>query len=209
MERLAILALVFSISMPAYGECPVEIPLEEVWGYNLPGTHELTDAMRTEGYVSEEGPLIREIRRKLKRDPDKKSAAPSFVVEGTDMDAITAAHSILTADTKPEDSVSEGVDASVVFFSYDFGSYVQLERIERAQNTIRIVYKFVPHDSQELTQHLAIIPIGKLDVGTYNVIVEKAPIDRKLVEQGYQDIPAKQASEFVSGSFKFEVTTKP
>lgn len=186
-----------------------EIPLKEVWAYNMPGTREMTDAMRDDGYISEEGPLLREIRRRLKRNPDKKTANPAFVVEGTGMEAMKAVHAILTTDEAPQESVTTTGNISVVFFSYDFGSYVQLERIEREANTIRIMYRFVPHDSRELTQHLAIIPLGKLNAGAYNVVVEQVPIDKKQAKQGYQDIPAKQASKFVSGSFAFEVTTDP
>lgn len=186
-----------------------EIPLKEVWAYKMPGTREMTDAMREDGYVSEEGPLLLEIRRQLKRDPDKRTAVPAFVVEGTGMGAMKAAHDIFTTDVSPKDSLPEGSDVAAVFFSYEFGSYVQIERVVREGNEIRIVYRFVPHESMETTQHFAIIPLGKLHAGAYNVVVEQAPIDRKFSEQGFQPIPAKQAKGIVSRSFKFEVSAKP
>ena len=53
-----------------------------------------------------------------------------------------------------------------------------------------------------MTQHLAVIPVGKLTPGNYTVSIVAEPLPPKMVEEGFTD---GGSNRIVSSSFKFQV----
>lgn len=181
------------------------IPLKEVWAYGMAGTREMTDALRQDGYVSAEGPLLRDIRRNLDFQPDREQADPGFAVAGEDMVAMKAAHAAFTTDEEPRSDFSESENVAVVFFSYECGRTVQILDVERDGFNITIRYSFVPHEAAFTGEYFAIIPLGQLNAGHYVVKVERAPLDQKYVDLGFRPLPEERAERIVSRSFTFDV----
>jgi len=73
-------------------------------------------------------------------------------------------------------------------------------------NEIVIRFRFVPHDSKNLTQHFAMIPVGNINTGRYSVSVECDPFDREFSDKGFTPIPDSKIEEIVCAPFEFTVT---
>ncbi len=94
---------------------------------------------------------------------------------------------------------------SVVFFSYQEGNYVHLSRIELHGNDILIQFRFVPHETAVVTEHFALIPLGKLRAGKYQVKVVQSPMEQEYIDQGCVANDESDVQRFVCGSFEFSV----
>lgn len=195
----------------------IEIPLDEIWAYSMPGTK---DVRELEGTPSEEL-SIEEQRKRIRSGlwhqiavsltadsseawPRKgETAGPGFAVLGKGADALKAAYEVLVEGAKPRETFPCGADISIVFVSYQFGSYVHLQEVSRLGDVIRIRYSFVSPVDEIMTAHLALIPIGQLPVGEYNVEVDSVPIDPS--SDRLTNSKREWAHRFVSQPFAFEI----
>ena len=98
-----------------------------------------------------------------------------------------------------------GSEISVVFFSYLGGPYVHLYRAERRHGDIEIRYRFVPHETKELTVHVALVPLGKLQSGKYRVNIVRSPMEQRMIDLGFRDVSDENARRIVCSSFSFSV----
>jgi hypothetical protein len=179
----------------------VKIPLDKVWAFRMPGTVDL--ATIDKPVASRE---IESIRRVLSMPTAQgKDAKAAFVVLGTGLKAIHEAHAVLVDGKKPRETIPKDSEASVVFFSYEFGRYVHLHSVERHGNSIEIKYEFVPHKSKELTEHFAVMPLGKLPAGTLRVDIVELPMPQQLIAAGWKPISADVSRGVVCRSFSFVV----
>ncbi len=180
------------------------IPLEEVWAYGMPGTRVLTDALNDEGYISEEGPLLRDIRRYLTGGHRPEVAPTGFAISGSGIGALEEVHRIFASnedsDELEQPSLCTGQSISLVFFSYSLGSNVHIESVSRNDNAFQIKCRFVSHESTNATQHIALIPVGELQAGEYSVDIEVIPSSKEAANR--DRVTAKR---FVCRSFTFTV----
>lgn len=156
-------------------DSPVEtIPLDEIWAWQMPGTRPIDNLLNRDDSNSSDAKLVRDIRRVLADRPQIPRRA--FAVCGAGLEALRNAHAVF-AGTKPSSSFPVGSDISIVFFSYQAGTYVHLIEIERRDDVISVGYRFVPHRTTELTSHFALIPLSDLEVGQYSVKIIRASDD--------------------------------
>lgn len=179
-----------------------EIPLSEIWAMDMPGTKALNRNMRAGKFVSEEGPLLEEIRW------DKPSTREGFAVVGTGMKALQNAYKVLVKNERPKNLFTTGKELSIVFFTGSLTQYIYLHDVKRNGNQIVVRYKLVPHQTLNMSKHLALIPLCDLQAGKYNVTIERLPLEDRYVKVGWKDPPAG-AEGLVSKSFSFTVEEKP
>jgi hypothetical protein len=179
----------------------VEIPLKEIWAYNMPGTRDL---QKVEDRLTPK--QWEEIRRSLSvQPPQGKKAGTGFAVVGVGPDAMREVHVVLVEGKKPSQIFPSNSDVSLVFYSYQFNRYVHLRSVSRRGNVIEIQYQFVPHKTKELTEHFALIPLSKLQLGKVQVDVVQAPMAQEFVRAEWKPVGDDTARQIVCGSFSFEV----
>ncbi len=194
------IVLILSCSL-GFAEDTVEIPLNQIWADSMPGTKNVYEL---EGTPSDY-PLMTEIRKEHGFKTQLAKAGAAFVVEGTGLEALKNAHVIIARKQTRPTFVPQDSEVSVIFFSLAFGNYVHLNKIEKNQNIIKIRYEFVPHSQKHLTRHFAIIPLGKLPKGRYEVDIAAEPFAQRFRDQGMAEIPDNRKLSRVSSSFKFSV----
>jgi hypothetical protein len=174
------------------------IPLADIWGFRMPGTHELR---KTED--AEIAQLVQAIQRALPTVGAKTiQAAPGCAVLGTGKEALRAARAVIAEGKKPGETFPAGSDISLVFFSYKFGSYVHFKRVTQRDRDITIEYTIVPHACKEMTCHFALIPLLNCAEGVYRVKVEQLPVDSNS-EIGLKRVDDDMSRKVVCGSFSF------
>jgi hypothetical protein len=184
----------------------IEIPLAEIWAYNMPGTYKMSANRLASGeYAFPGGAMVLAIHNSLRFVEPEKQVKPSFAVAGTGMDALQSAHKILVDEEDPRETFSLSEEISLIFFSHEFSQYVHLEDVTRRETTITIPYHFVPHGEKVVTNHFALIPLGKLPVGIYKVNVVRSPLEANFNEYGVKPVGRDWELRVVSKSFQFAV----
>lgn len=163
------------------------IPLHQIWAYEMPGTRDVEKlepdkfGMKVRNLGSGEQirrlkeSLIYQIRESLGVTKLGVPAPPGFAVLGSGKEALRKAHAVLADGQKRRDSFPANKKISLVFFSKAFGYFVHLHEVERQGNRITIKYFFVPHRETIATSHFALIPLGELDAGEWQVDVARSP----------------------------------
>jgi len=185
----------------------VVIPLEEIWAYNMPGTRDVLTLDRDQVPQRPLGIRVGGPPSFIS-DKGKKIAGPGFVVIGTGMEAWLATHAKLPEGQKYPETFPFGSELSVVFFSHGFNYYVHLLRVERQGNVITIRYRFIPHKTDDFSAHFALISIGQLPPGRVEVKVIRSPIEKKIVEAGYQSVSIDDDHRVICKSFSFTIEKK-
>ena len=202
IRLFTLLTIVLGCSI-GFAEDAVEIPLSKIWALRMPGTINIYELEK--GTPSNKS-LMAEIGAKHGFGSHETKAGPAFAVVGTGLEALKNAHAAITGKQPRPTSLPQVHDISIVFFSITSGHYVHLTKVERDHQTIRIQYEFVSHLTKELTQHFAIIPLGKLGEGDF-----KVDIVAQGFEEPFQDDPGMRANpderklRRASSSFKFEI----
>lgn len=200
---------IFTVSLLvsfAAAECTAkdqtEIRLENVLAFRMPGTRDVY-AMTQDGHSL----LFNQIRGALSTLPEKGSKAePSFVVAGDEIAALKTAKEVLADGKPPRTSFRSDEELHVFFFSRQCFVYVQLDSVERSMSDVEIRYSFIPHDESVVTEHFALIPLGKLPRGKYRIDIIRSPMSPKLIAQGYVPTSDAIADSTVCKSSEFEVT---
>ncbi len=184
----------------------VNIPLGEIWAYNMPNTKKIgeLDAVKAEGGVTKH-PLVNEIvkalslRRSLKGD----SAGPSFVVSGIQKEALRNAHAVFTRAVKPATTFPSANDLTLVFYTTLGGPYTHIDSVNRVGHSINVKYRLVSHNTREDSLHFALIPLGNLESGTYEVRIESLEL---FDETGARKEPGSKLKGIVCSDSTFDVT---
>jgi hypothetical protein len=224
-------AFFFAIVLASYAGCapsqgaddptakPIVIPLKDIWAWEMPGTR---DVFELEPPVS--GPeakslpleeiqrrnrdsLVQKIPRLLRPSPfirPTEIAGPGFAVQGTGKKALEQAYDVFAKKEKPRESFVAGDDITAIFFSYSLGSYVHIQEIERRGNLVEIRYRFTPHFTKETTSHFALIPLGQIPAGEYQVKIVKLPVAEEFAKY-VRPSDRDWAKEIVCKSFSFSV----
>ena len=188
MNRLLSLTLVLALANALQAE---EIPLESVWAVNMPGTKDLNEL---------DGNLVEKSCRGIDQ---RDKAGSAFAVAGKGSDALRSAFNILSKQ-KAVEPIPSG-EVSIAFFTKRSSRYVHVSRVTVGPGVVQIVYKALPHRTDESTQHFALIPVGTLKPGKYKVAITAEPVSADAVEEGFVDISDKTRKQAVSSSFTFLV----
>lgn len=81
----------------------------------------------------------------------------------------------MTGLQKRTDKLSSEKEVTIAFFSYLSGSYVRLDGVGRERPVITIKYHFVAHATMDMSLHFALIPLGVLRDGEYEVKIVQLP----------------------------------
>jgi hypothetical protein len=197
---LPFLVVTSSLAEPPKKESrAVTIPLTSIWAYNMPGTRELQKMEDRRVAKQIEG-----IRRALSQlPPQGKEAGKGIAVLGTGVDALAEAHAVLVEGKKPRKTFPVDSEVSIFFYSYESGFYVHLRSITRQGNSIEIRYRFVTHKTKELTQHFALIPLGKITPGQFPVEIIQAPMPEEFIKAGWKPVKSEVVKRIVCKSFSF------
>jgi hypothetical protein len=212
---LSTLALALLCGLPAAAAEPddiVDIPLKEIWAADMPGTRNIRELEpRTAGDRRKFGPLMSALHRQLTRDNEdwgRPDAGPAFVVPGKDIEALNGAYDVIFANHWEGPHQVPTGEVSLVFYARWTGQYVYVEKVERNGPAITLQYRFVVHRTKEITAHFALIPLGHLKGGKYDVRIIQLPVRHPDNEQGpvfRPPLEEKIANRVVSKSFSFEV----
>jgi hypothetical protein len=185
----------------------VIIPLDQIWALDMPGTHKMsTNVTATGEYATPGGELVRDIvLRALTSKKEGEQAKPAFAVVGSGLDALKQAHAVLVNGQEVVPRYSTDKEIRVVFFSHLFGWYVHLEQVSRRASTITIRYHFKPHRTKDSTRHIALIPLGKLPAGKYEVNITQLPLQPQFIDGGFKPLDESWAKRVVCRPFAFEV----
>jgi hypothetical protein len=216
-------ALLLSPSVDAdESEGPTEvttIPLNTIWGYNLPGTRDISGIPfpekpegigQTLAFLGRERDYnIEQIRRALMLKSPTDKASPGFVIPSTcNSRTLLAVHPMLRGKPNPlKRNLPEG-EFTLIFFSHPLSYYARLRAVERDDDRIIVRYQFEPHTTPESTVHLALIPLGTLAAGEYKVDYEQIPLDQKYRDKGFEPVHP-QADDIVCRNFSFTVSGPP
>lgn len=185
-----------------------EIPLKTIWAARMPGTMNIRELEpRTAGDNREFGPLMYTIIRTMQGGRSGKSwvgdAGPGFPVPGEGIAALNAAYDILVDNDERPTTVPAG-EVTIVFFARQSGQHCYIEKVEREGNVITLTYRFHVHRTANVSAYFALIPLGKLNPGTYEVQMEQLPIARPVGEPSGL-IEGERLKRTVSEPFSFEV----
>lgn len=83
---------------------------------------------------------------------------------------------MLAKGQEPKTTLPASQAVSVVFFSLEAASEIQLHDVEIRGDEIQIRFSFVAHRNRGVESHCALIPLGALPPGRYKIkITEVAP----------------------------------
>lgn len=199
---VAVSLLVSSAAAECTAKDQTEIPLENVWAFRMPSTRDVY-AMTRDGYSL----LFDQIRGALSTLPEKGSKAkPSFIVAGDDVAALKAAKEVLADGKPPRTSFRSDEELHVLFSSRLCYAYVHLDSVQRFKSNIEIRDSFVPHEESVMTEHFALIPLGRLPRGKYRIDIIRSPVSPELIAQGFVPTSDSVADSTVCKSSEFEVT---
>jgi hypothetical protein len=190
----------------------VEIPLDEIWALDIPGTKDIRDLenralfkhMTTEDIVKNS--LVANTRAILtpRHRPRGQNAGSSFVVVGTGLDALKEANSVLAKKTERANILPADKDLTLVFYSYSSGRRIHLDSVSVSEREINVEYHFEFDGLLMRTAHFALIPIGGLKPGVVDVRYSRLP-DTSLFGKT-KPLNEEQVKQLVSESFSFHVS---
>jgi hypothetical protein len=122
----------------------VEIPLDTIWAAGMPGTRDILELEK--GGTKQRGTLADKIADTLPFLPQGKTTGKGFAVVGTEKEALRSAYAVLAKKQQPRQSFPSNANIWVVFYSHTSGEYVHLDNVERREKTIKVAYRFVPHE---------------------------------------------------------------
>lgn len=205
--RAGFFAILACISLAAFADSPsdtVTIPLKDIWALQMPGTTKIEKLEPTAPVNSLRDRIAKQLTHSIPGEIPPKLRS-GFAIDGTGYTALEEACAVFEDTLKPKDCFSSDSFVSLVFSSNEFSWYVHLTDVVRQGNKIQIHYKFVPHATNEISQNFAIIPVGKLSDGKYEVEIIQDPIDKKWLDSGVKPVPDATVDWTICKPFSFEI----
>jgi hypothetical protein len=228
---LLVMALVTATATPSLAEepvsQPVEIPLNTIWGLNLPGTRDIEGvdlpllpqaSFPGWGYPEfkrRRQEIIERVRTAISSKPPADEALSGFVYSvAPDMETLTVLMRIENAFRNNKSQVRNNFihgdrDGFLVFYSHPSSYYLRLKKVTRDSTDIDVSYAFEPHYTADSTAHLALIPLGKLPPGEYSVRFTQQPMEQKYIDAGFIRVVGSQEKQIVCQPFTFLVSNPP
>jgi hypothetical protein len=204
------LAILACLSSAVFAE---DISLTDVWAWKMPGAKDIRELEPgvfgaeaknlkvTLREKREQESLINQIERALSHRDLHKPALSGFAVSGNADDALRGAFDVLVQNQKPKVAFSSNDTIWIIFFTLSAGDYAQVTGATRSGNHITVNYGFITHRQLFTESYFALIPLGALETGKYEVkFVDTVDPDR--TQQPESD---KDTKRIVSGSFSFIV----
>jgi len=219
------LLLVF---VTAVDEKPVSIPLDQVWAYNMPGTRDCY-GMDLGDFDQKHRPIpgreefrqmreraIHEAHRALAVKLPSEQALNGFVIpRKSDLYVLRKASIMMASAMRYEKkgfvraSFPVGDEMTLCFFSHPSSYYIHLKEIGRRGTAITVRYQAVPHYTAESSVHFALIPLGKLSAGEYQVRFEQMRMDQAFHDAGFILLSPRQKQRTICQPFSFTVFDPP
>ncbi|MCH7750806.1 MAG: hypothetical protein IH898_01425 [Planctomycetes bacterium] len=188
----------------------VTTPLDGIWGYRMPGTHNMNFVRQHGEYVSAEGQTVEEIYNSLVGSSRDKESSPAFAVQGTAMDALKNALTALNNSFKAINVFSIHEDVSVFVFSYNSRWRMNIRRVIRKSRDVEIRYELTPLlIMPDSTVNFAVIPLGKLPAGEMTIQMVKLPTGQEWINKGIVPITEEELARIVCKSFQLIVKEEP
>ncbi len=174
------------------------VPLKDIWAYRMPGPRDMNELDGGKAQKTLVEPLLKHIRETWNNDP-------GAAVQGEGLAALQQYYRI-EVEGQEKGVLSAAAPISLVFFTKPTGGYIHLQSVVKECNSNRftIFYRFVPHESRESTQHMALIPLGKVHPGKYVVKMKRLPMEDKYREIGFPE-PSREHESNMCKSFIFVV----
>jgi hypothetical protein len=213
--RVAILlALLFCCSVGRAEEV-VEIPLSEVWALDMPGTKdvrllepevygdETKTLPTTKRYELLNQSLIQQVLGSLELEVPRRPMQ-GFLVASNVRDSLSKVSVLLAASKKPPTAFESDKELTLVFYSLQTGTDVHLTSVNLKGNQINIEFRFVPHFTDEMSTHFALIPLPKLSAGKYKVRIHEAPV-LNFQDWGVNQFNPEWRKKFICKDFEFKI----
>jgi hypothetical protein len=189
----------------------VIVPRDQIWANSMPGTRDIAElAAKQEKLTGVDlwTPIVDSLEGSSWRPQEGQPAKPAFIVPGGGLKAYRAAHAVLTGDKKVQRVIPDNDEVSLVFFSHPVQAGIELQKVVLRKNVIELQYRFIGRMERYLTSYFALIPLGKVEAGKYDVKVVQMPSVQKINDVYIQNEPplrSKTADQYISGSFSFEI----
>jgi hypothetical protein len=199
-----------SISQPdAKGSETVEeaitIPLTEIWSTNQQRIWAVDEPLtRYIGELEANTPGNRSLASEIKKSLGFGKAGPAFVVQGTGIESLKNAHEVIVGNQSRSNNIPHGSDSTIVFYAHGSPYYVSITKVKRQGKLISIAYELIPKLENNEPKYLALISLGKLPSGHYQVEINHEPYEKRFVKYGKSG-PNKLVLGRVSTSFEFNV----
>lgn len=217
----------------------IEIPLSSIWALDIPGTRDIygldlmdfnersSPGWGYEEFRKEREGSINAIRKTLASWPAGEESLPGFVINRKpDYGVLRSAGMTfgrglqsLGPRSKLAYEINErlwgnysfpsGDESTLVFYTHPSSYYVRLDSVTRQGNTFTVSYRAEPHYTAESTVHFALIPLGKLLAGEYQVRFEQVAMERKFHERGFIPFSPQQQARLICRNFNFVVWDRP
>jgi len=171
---------------PADPDPADEISLDRIRAVRMPGTRPLETALADDGPDADSVRLSEILARLPRLGLDVRSG---FAVNGTDGDALDAAHAWIVREQTPS-RLTRQRPISLVFFSYQQGMDIHVRQVRQRGSHVEVLYVKVDRGDDRFSPQIAIIPLNTLPPGTPNS--PNSPGSLKIVLRG-QLAPAEGA----------------
>ncbi len=177
------------------------IPLDEIWALDMPGTKPIRELLKD---PKDDNSLVGEIARTLCKKYGKE-VGPAFIVSGDGAEALKNTHAIITGMMKRSDKVPHAGTKSIFFFTNLDSRYIHVTKVDMKEGSIKIYCRETPHETSNMTVHFALIPLGKLHKGIFNVEIVSEPLEKGWADRGLKPYDEEKRKKKYCSSFKFEV----
>ncbi len=190
---------------------PIEIPLSSIYALDMPGTKNVRDLepdylrMRVSEKELLERSVVEQIRYSLTFDrrPSKR-AGHGFAVVGN---PLSKTRDVLTGSKNATSIFPSDSDLWLMFFTCTSRFYVHIDGvwINHHRKEITIGYHLVRHSTLERTEHFALIPVGILPPGKYEVKIVQNPVVAGDRLTSNEPVEAAQVQRVICDPFGFLV----
>jgi hypothetical protein len=208
------------------------IPLSQVWAEGIQGTRDIkefakkrpNDPPPKEPFLAGAShPLLSQIKFELTKryrrglvapvqkravgekfesaKPNAKSAGPAFIVTGSGRTALENVLAAFKAEELPR-SATQNDDVNVVFYGRLTQDSWHIDSIDVADKQVIIKCHMKTKPSGTLNMHLAMIPLGRLSPGEYEIKVVQGKTQAGLGHQG----PVRTVNHVFCSDSSFYIT---
>ncbi len=211
VRLFAILSFVLCCS-PVYAEEPVEIPLDQIWALDMPGTRDLRELEQGDKFKSLsateriQNSLVENTRWLLNvnhRPSYGSVVGRGTVIAATGLEALKHANAILADKQTRIEWFDSSEELTLVFFAYESGRRVRLSKVYSTKKEVVVEYAFEAVEFPKSTSQIALIPLGKLPPGNRNVKITR--LDEIITNAELRHHRQAFGRQVISESFAFGV----
>lgn len=189
MRLLVLLVILLCCSVMGESEGPlVEIPLDQIWALDMPGTK------NAQKLAADDSAKIRRVL--VNRAAERVKVGPCFLVTGEGKEATSNAAKVIVDGKSPAKTLPADKDLSLVFYSFFAPGYVHIQSVHRSGSKVAVIYQVVTHRTLSATVHFAVIPLGKLPAGKVTIETIELPSVTPYAKQELTERAVCDSCEF-------------